>query len=104
MTIIDQVELKQRLGSGRAVVVDFHADWCGPCRAIAPELDKLEAQYGDVDFVKVDADANPELVNELGVMGLPTVVHFSAAGEEVARSTGAAPAKALEFRLRLGNE
>jgi thioredoxin 1 len=103
VTVIDQVQLKERLGNGRAVVVDFHADWCGPCRAIAPELDKLDAQYGEVDFVKVDADANPELVNELGVMGLPTVVHFGTDGVEVARSTGAAPAQALEFRLRLSS-
>ena len=104
MTKIDEAQLKQRLGSGRAVVADFYADWCAPCRAVAPELDKLESQFGsDVDFVKVDVDANPALALDLGVMGVPTVVHFSPGGDEVARSTGAAPAQALAFRLKLGS-
>jgi thioredoxin 1 len=101
VTFIDEVQLKERLGSGKAIVADFTADWCAPCRAISPELDKLSQTHADVDFVKVDVDANPALAQELGVMGVPTVVHFSAAGEEVARSTGAAPAAALEFRLKL---
>ena len=102
MTFIDETQLRQRLGAGRPIVADFTADWCAPCRALAPELDKLEADYGDaVDFVKIDVDANPGLTAELGVMGVPTVVHFSAEGEEVARSTGAMPAPALEVRLSL---
>ena len=101
MTVVDEVQLKDKLGQGKAVVADFYADWCAPCRAVAPELETLEAKYGDVEFVKVDVDANPALANELGVMGVPTVVHFSPAGDEVARSVGAAPATALEFRLKL---
>jgi len=101
VTIVDEVQLKERLGAGKAIVADFYADWCAPCRVVGPELDKLSRSYGDVEFVKVDVDANPALAQELGVMGVPTVVHFSGAGEEVARSTGAAPAAALEFRLKL---
>jgi thioredoxin 1 len=101
MTTITEAQLKERLGSGKAVVADFYADWCGPCRAVAPELEKLATTYADVEFVKVDVDTNPALARELGVMGVPTIVHFSPAGEEVARSTGAAPAAALEFRLKL---
>jgi thioredoxin 1 len=103
MTVVDHAQLKDRLGSGKPIVVDFYADWCAPCRALAPELDKLEAKYADVEFVKVDADANAQLVNELGIMGIPTVVHFSAQGEEVARSTGSTSADALAFRLRLSD-
>jgi thioredoxin 1 len=102
MTVITDAQLKERLGAGKAIVADFYADWCGPCRQVAPELDKLAESYSEIEFVKVDADANPALVQELGIMGIPTIVHFSAEGEEVSRSTGVAPAAALEFRLKLG--
>jgi thioredoxin len=101
MTVIDEAQLRERLGSGKSIVADFYADWCAPCRVIAPELDVLEAKYTDVEFVKIDADANPELVNELGILGVPTVVRFSAEGDEVARTTGAVKAEALAFRLKL---
>ena len=101
MTFIDQDQLRERVASGgKTVVADFTADWCPPCRAIAPELDVLEAKYTDVEFVKVDADANAELVSELGIMSIPTVIRFSG-GEEVARTTGAVRAEALALRLRL---
>ncbi len=101
MTVINEVELRERLGAGKSVVVDFYADWCAPCRAVAPELDVLEARYTDVEFVKVDSDANPELVQSLGIMGIPTIVRFGEDGAELARTTGAAKADALAFRLKL---
>jgi thioredoxin 1 len=101
MTFINQDQLRERVATGtKTVVADFTADWCPPCRAIAPELDILEAQYTDVEFVKVDADENAELVNELGIMSIPTVIRFSG-GQEVARTTGAVRAEALALRLRL---
>ena len=101
MTFIDQTQLRERIANGtKTVVADFTADWCPPCRAIAPELDRLEAKYTDVEFVKVDADENAELVNELGIMGIPTVIKF-AGGEEVARTSGAAKAEVLALRLKL---
>lgn len=101
MTFVTQDELRDRLGSGKTIVADFTADWCPPCRAIAPELDILEAKYTDVEFVKVDADTNPELTSELKILGIPTIVKFSPDGEEVARSTGAVKAEALALRLQL---
>jgi thioredoxin 1 len=101
VTVIDQDQLKAKLGSGKAIVADFYADWCGPCRAVAPELETLAAKYGDVEFVKIDTDANPQITMDLGIMSIPTIVHFSPSGDEVARSTGAARAEALELRLRL---
>ena len=82
MTFIDQAQLRERLVTGgKTVVADFTADWCPPCRAIAPELDILEARYADVEFVKIDADANAELVNELGILGIPTVDPVSPAAK-----------------------
>ena len=101
MTQITEVQLKERLGSGKPIVADFTATWCPPCRAIVPELDKLASTHVGVEFVKIDVDENPDLAQQLGVMSVPTLVHFSAEGEEVARSTGAMPAAALEVRLKL---
>ena len=101
MTFVTQDELRERLGTGRTIVADFTADWCPPCRAIAPELDILAAKYTDVEFVKIDADTNPELTRELKILGIPTIVKFSPEGDEVARSTGAVKAEALALRLQL---
>ena len=101
MTMIDEVQLQDRLGRGKSIVIDITADWCPPCRAVAPEFEKLSGEYTDVEFVKVDADENPALLERLGVMSIPTLVHFDGEGQEVARSTGAAPAAALAFRLKL---
>lgn len=57
------------------VLVDFYADWCGPCKAVAPVLDDLAREYeGEVKIVKVDTDANPELAKRYGVAGIPAFV------------------------------
>jgi thioredoxin len=101
MTVINEAQLRERLGTGKSIVADFYADWCAPCRAIAPELDVLETRYTDVEFVKIDADANPELVQSLGILGIPTVIRFGGDGQEVARTTGAVKAEALALRLQL---
>ena len=62
------------LKAGRPVVVDFWATWCGPCKMVAPELEKLAAKYeGAVDVVKVDVDANPGLSQAFGIMSIPTI-------------------------------
>ena len=59
------------------VVVDFWATWCGPCRMVAPEMEKLQAKYGDgVQVVKVDVDANPMLSQAFNIMSIPTIAFF----------------------------
>lgn len=59
------------------VVVDFYANWCGPCRAVAPELERLAAKYvGSVDVVKVDVDANPGLTHRYAIQSIPTIALF----------------------------
>ena len=89
MNAVTTSELNELRGAGKAVVVDFYADWCGPCRAIAPEVEALANEVGEAaTFVKIDVDANPDIASELGVMGIPTVSHFGPDGTEVARSTG----------------
>ena len=70
------------------VLVDFYADWCGPCQLAAPILDKLADEFtGKVDIVKVDVDANQDLAQKYGFMSIPTVVLFKA-GQEVERKIG----------------
>src|SRR5919197_1806255 len=88
LRVVNSTELDELRRSGKAVVVDFYADWCGPCHAIAPEVETLASSVDAAEFVKLDVDANPELAMELGVMGIPTVIHFAPDGSEVARSVG----------------
>jgi thioredoxin len=72
------------------VVVDFWAEWCPPCRALAPELDRLAAEHGDdVLVAKVDIDTNPELVERFAIASIPTLV-FVREGEERDRLVGVA--------------
>lgn len=59
---------------GKTVVIDFWADWCGPCRQFAPVFSKVSAAYPDVVFGKVDVDANPGLAQAFGVSAIPTLV------------------------------
>lgn len=74
------------------VLVDFWADWCSPCLALAPVLHKVIEEYaGEVRLGKVDADENMKLAGQYGLRGFPTVILFKN-GEEVARFTGAKPA------------
>lgn len=60
--------------AGKTVVIDFWAEWCGPCRSFAPVFTKVSAEYGDVIFGKVDVDANPGLAQAFGVTAIPTLV------------------------------
>lgn len=101
MKTVDETQLSQILGQGKPVVVDFSADWCAPCKAIAPELSKLASTTEGVEFVEIDIDAHPGITQQLRVMSVPTVVHFGADGVEVARSVGAVRAEQLALRLGL---
>ena len=81
------------------VVVDFYADWCGPCKIIAPVIHRLSEEYqGKVKFVKVDTDANQELAVECGIMSIPTVMFFSK-GKVEDIVIGAVPATVLKTKV-----
>ncbi len=78
------------------VVVDFWAEWCGPCKQIGPALEELSAEYdGRVKIVKVNVDENPNSPSQFGVRGIPSLFLFKD-GEVTSNKTGAAPKAALQ--------
>ncbi len=78
------------------VVVDFWAEWCGPCKQIGPALEELSEELdGKVKIVKVNVDENPGSPSQLGVRGIPALFLFKG-GEVVSNKTGAAPKAALQ--------
>jgi thioredoxin 1 len=100
--VTEQSFEQEVLQSDTPVVVDFWAEWCGPCHAVAPVLDRIVAERdGDLKLVKVNIDEQPGLALRYGVQSIPTMILFKE-GQPAAAAIGAQPKTALEKSLGLG--
>ena len=90
---------REVLQSGLPTVVDFYADWCGPCRMVSPVIEALSREYtGRAKFVKVNTDENPELTERFGIMSIPTVMIFKE-GKVASTTIGAGPAAMYKQKI-----
>jgi thioredoxin 1 len=89
--VTDETFEAEVLNSDKPVLVDFWAEWCGPCRMIAPSVKAIAEEYGDrLKVAKVDTDENPAVPGRYGIVGIPTLMLFKG-GNVVERVTGAMP-------------
>jgi thioredoxin 1 len=97
--VSDETFQDEVLNSDKPVLVDFWADWCGPCRMIAPHVKAIAGEYDDVlKVAKLDVDENPAIPGRYGIVGIPTLMLFKG-GEVVERITGALPKDRLVAQI-----
>ena len=100
MKVLTSAEFKDYISNSEVpVLVDFFADWCGPCQMLVPVLEQLSSELnGSVDIVKVDIDESEDVASELGITSIPTMVIYKN-GEAVDRMTGFQSKDAIASRL-----
>jgi thioredoxin len=87
------------LKSQTPAVVDFYADWCGPCRMVSPIIEQLSKEYaGKVKFVKLNTDENPDIAMKYGIMSIPTIIVFKN-GQVASTMIGAGPASMYKQKI-----
>lgn len=98
--VFNDENLKEIIASGKPVVVDFWATWCGPCRMIAPIVEELAAKYnGKVIIGKYDVDEGADMAADFGVRNIPTLLFFKD-GKLVDRNVGSTTLEALEAKVK----
>lgn len=96
---VNTQEFQDLISNNEVVFVDFFATWCGPCKMLAPSIDKLAQEHPEVKVVKVDVDQEGALAMQFGVQSIPTLITFKN-GQPVSRQLGFIPYEALENMIR----
>ena len=95
MEVVNTEKFNEIVGSGGLTLVDFYADWCGPCKMLSPVLSKLADRYaGQVEFIKVNVDDEMELAVKYGITSIPNLILFKN-GKPINQSLGFQPEPAL---------
>ena len=98
--ITDATFQDEVVNSDVPVVIDFWAEWCGPCKMIAPIVEELAGEYeGKVKFAKMDVDTNPQTPIQFGIRGIPTLLIFNGGENPVDQVVGAVPKSMLKKRV-----
>ena len=98
-SVTDDTFATEVLASEKPVMVDFWAEWCGPCRAVSPILDQIATEHAEkIEIVKLNVDENPNTAMEFNITSIPTMKVFKA-GQVVKTVVGAKPKPALEAEL-----
>ncbi|MDR1810451.1 MAG: thioredoxin [Prevotella sp.] len=96
---ITDATYKEILGSDKPVVIDFWAEWCGPCRMVGPVIDELATEYADKVIIgKVDVDNNDDVTTQYGIRNIPTILFFKG-GQIVDKQVGATSKPALVEKI-----
>ena len=99
MKIVTSSEAKELIASNKPLLIDFYADWCGPCKMMAPIVSELAEEYqGVIKIGKLNVDDEPETAGKYRVMSIPTMIIFKK-GTAVETIVGAVPKKALQEKL-----
>ena len=94
MKIVNTNEFNEIIKEGYTLV-DFYADWCGPCKMLGPVLEEVSGEYSDVEFIKVNVDNSEDLASKYGIMSIPAVFLFKN-GEVVAKTGGMQPKDSIK--------
>jgi len=96
---VNSTEFQDMISNNELVFVDFYANWCGPCKMLAPSIEKLADEHPEVKVVKIDVDQEPSLAMQFQVQSIPTLITFKA-GQPVKRQLGFIPYEALEDMVK----